>query len=115
MVPQFRRRRPERPEVIVLCDVSDSVRNASRMMLLFHHTLQSLFARVRSFVFVSDIGEVTKYFKDLDVDEAIDLATAGKAISLASNSNYGARSPTSCATSSAASPPHHGDGDRRRP
>lgn len=89
MVPAFRSRRPERPEVIVLCDVSDSVRNASRMMLLFMHTLQTLFARVRSFVFVSDVGEVTKYFKDEDVDQAIDLATAGKAISLHSNSNYG--------------------------
>ncbi|HLL55088.1 MAG TPA: VWA domain-containing protein [Myxococcaceae bacterium] len=89
MVPRFRARRPERPEVVVLCDVSDSVRNASRMMLLFMHTLQSLFVRVRSFVFVSDVGEVTSYFKDLEVDQAIDLATAGKAISLTANSNYG--------------------------
>lgn len=89
MVPVFRRRRPERPEVIVLCDVSDSVRNASRMMLLFTHTLQTLFARVRSFVFVSDVGEVTRYFKELEVDRATDLAIAGKAISLHANSNYG--------------------------
>ena len=89
MVPMFRSRRPERPEVVVLCDVSDSVRNASRMMLLFTHTLQSLFARVRSFVFVSDVGEVTRYFRELEPEQAIDLATAGKAISLAGNSNYG--------------------------
>jgi hypothetical protein len=53
------------------------------------HTLQSLFVRVRSFVFVSDVGEVTAYFKDLEVEQAIDLATAGKAISLTANSNYG--------------------------
>ncbi len=89
MVPQFRARRPERPEVMVLCDVSDSVRNASRMMLLFTHTLQSLFSRVRSFVFVSELGEVTEHFKQLDVDEAVDVAVAGKTISLHSNSNYG--------------------------
>lgn len=89
MVPQFRRRRPERPELVVLCDVSDSVRNASRMMLLFMHTLQSLFVRVRSFVFVSDIGEVTHFFKDLDVSEAIDAATAGRTVSMSANSNYG--------------------------
>ncbi|MGQ0508490.1 MAG: VWA domain-containing protein [Myxococcaceae bacterium] len=89
MAPQFRSRRPERPEVIILCDVSDSVRNVSRLMMLFMHTLQSLFVRVRSFVFVSDVGEVTRYFKELDVDQAIDLATAGKTISLHSNSNYG--------------------------
>ncbi len=89
MVPIFRRRRPERPEVVILCDVSDSVRNASRMMMLFTYSFQSLFARVRSFVFVSDIGEVTRYFKEQDVDQAVDLATAGKAISVYSNSNYG--------------------------
>ncbi len=89
MVPQFRRRRPERPEVVVLCDISDSVRNASRMMLLFTYTLQSLFVRVRSFVFVSDVGEVTRFFKEQDVDRAIDLATMGQAVSLTANSNYG--------------------------
>lgn len=89
MVPLFRSRRPERPEVVVLCDVSDSVRNASRMMLLFTYTLQSLFVRVRSFVFVSEVGEVTKHFKDAEPEDAIDLATAGKAVSLHSNSNYG--------------------------
>ena len=89
MIPVFRKRRPERPEVVVLCDVSDSVRNASRMMLLFTHTLQALFARVRSFVFVSDVGEVTELFKESSVEQAIDLALAGKAISLHSNSNYG--------------------------
>ncbi len=89
MAPQFRARRPERPELAVLCDVSDSVRNASRMMLLFMYTLQALFARVRSFVFVSDLGEVTRLFKELEVEEAIDLATAGRTISLHANSNYG--------------------------
>ncbi|HZI05778.1 MAG TPA: VWA domain-containing protein, partial [Archangium sp.] len=89
MVPQFRARRPERPEVVVLCDVSDSVRNASRMMLLFTYTLQSLFVRVRSFVFVSDVGDVTQYFKEQEVDKAIDLATMGQAVSLTANSNYG--------------------------
>jgi len=89
MVPHFRTRRPQRPEVVVLCDVSDSVRNASRMMLLFAYTMQELFTRVRSFVFVSEIGEVTKLFEDCDVEEAIDLATAGEVISVASNSNYG--------------------------
>jgi uncharacterized protein with von Willebrand factor type A (vWA) domain len=85
----FRSNRPDRPDIVVLCDVSDSVRNISRVMLLFVHTLQSLFHRVRSFVFVSDVGEVTQLFKDCEVREAIDLAVAGKAISLHANSNYG--------------------------
>lgn len=89
MSPQFRRRHPERPELVILCDLSDSVRNTSRMMLLFTYTLQSLFARVRSFVFVSDLGEVTSLFKELELEEAIDVASAGRAISLYANSNYG--------------------------
>ena len=85
----FRARRPERPEIVVLCDVSDSVRNVSRLMLQFVYTLQELYARVRSFVFVSDIGEVTPLFKKTDVSAAVDLATAGRVINLSANSNYG--------------------------
>ncbi|HEX9287893.1 MAG TPA: VWA domain-containing protein [Anaeromyxobacteraceae bacterium] len=86
----FRRKRPERPDVVVLCDVSDSVRHVSRLMLLFLHTLQGLFTRVRSFVFVSDLGEVTEAFrKERDVARAADLATAGQVVSLYGNSNYG--------------------------
>jgi uncharacterized protein with von Willebrand factor type A (vWA) domain len=89
MVPHFRARRPQRPDVIVLCDVSDSVRNASRLMLLFTWTLQSLFTRVRSFIFVSELGEVTKHFKGQKPEEALEAALSGDVISLASNSNYG--------------------------
>ena len=103
MVPQFRARRPERPEVVVLCDVSDSVRNASRMMLLFTYTLQSLFVRVRSFVFVSDVGDVTQYFKEQDVDRAIDLATMGQAARSPPTPTTAARWPCSRGISSAAS------------
>jgi uncharacterized protein with von Willebrand factor type A (vWA) domain len=85
----FRSKRPERPEILVLCDVSDSVRNVSRLMLQFVYTLQELYARVRSFVFVSDIGEVTHLFKSMDVSTAVDLATANRVINVAANSNYG--------------------------
>src|SRR5258706_1775446 len=85
----FRARRPERPEIVVLCDVSDSVRNVSRLMLQFVYTLQELYARVRSFVFVSDIGEVTHLFKKMDDSNPVGLTPAGKVINIAANSNYG--------------------------
>jgi uncharacterized protein with von Willebrand factor type A (vWA) domain len=85
----FRRRRPERPDIVLLCDVSDSVRNVSRLMLQFVHTLQALYARVRSFVFVSDLGEVTGLFKEARVEDAIDGAIAARVINLSANSNYG--------------------------
>lgn len=89
MVPQFRGRRPLRPDVVVLCDVSDSVRNVSRMMLLFTATLQGLFSRVRSFIFVSELGEVTHTFRGRPPEEAVEAALSSDVISLMSNSNYG--------------------------
>jgi len=85
----FRQRKRQRPEVMVLCDVSDSVRNVSRMMLLFVHTLQAQFAGVRSFAFVSDVGEITEAFREADANQALDVALAGKAIDRYGNSNYG--------------------------
>jgi hypothetical protein len=86
----FKRRHRERPDVVVLCDVSDSVRHVSRLMLLFLYSLQEIFTRVRSFVFVSEVGEVTEVFRrERDPAVAADLATAGRVVSLAGNSNYG--------------------------
>jgi len=85
----FRSRRPERPDLVVLCDVSASVRNVARVMLLFVHTLQALYGRVRTFVFVNDLGEVTASFRGVDPREALEHAVAGHAVSLAGNSNYG--------------------------
>ncbi len=85
----FRGRRPARPDVVVLCDVSDSVRTTSRLMLLFLHTLQSLFARVRSYVFVSEIGEITRELRELDVRRAVDPSVVGRVVSLTENSSYG--------------------------
>lgn len=86
---KFRRKQKERPQLAVLCDVSDSVRHASTFMLQLVYTLQELFSRVRSFVFVSDLGEVTDIFKEHRVEEAVDLAVAGKVINLYANSNFG--------------------------
>jgi len=54
---------------VILCDVSDSVRNASRFMLQFVYSLQDLYSRVRSFIFVADIGEVTECFRNNDAKE----------------------------------------------
>lgn len=86
----LRARRPERPEVMVLCDVSDSVRHVTRLMLLFLFTLQSLFARVRSFVFVAELAEVTAALAgERDPARAADLAVAARAVPLAANSDYG--------------------------
>src|SRR5258705_553713 len=62
MEVRYRRRHPEKPQLVTLCDVSDSVRNASRFMLQLVWSLQECFSRVRSYGFVSEIAEVTQAF-----------------------------------------------------
>src|SRR4029077_8732798 len=42
----FDRKRKDKPQVMVLCDVSDSVRNVSRFMLQFVYALQDLYSKV---------------------------------------------------------------------
>ena len=61
----LKRRHREKPKLITICDVSDSVRNASRFMLQLVWSLQECFSRVRSYVFVSEIAEVTPGLLDL--------------------------------------------------
>src|SRR5262249_51615539 len=55
----------------------------------FVHTLQEQYAKVRSFVFVSELGEVTTLFKEAKIEEAVDGALVAKVINLSANSNYG--------------------------
>jgi len=85
----FEKRKREKPQILIMCDVSDSVRNASRFMLQFVYSLQDLYSRVRSFVFVSDIGEVTESFRTNDVKEALDVALKGDIINVYAHSDFG--------------------------
>jgi uncharacterized protein with von Willebrand factor type A (vWA) domain len=86
---QFDRRLREKPQIIILCDVSDSVRNVSRFMLQFVYSLQDLYSRVRSFIFVSDLGEVTQLFEEQEINEAIDQALTGNLINVFAHSDFG--------------------------
>lgn len=67
----------DRPRLLVLCDVSLSVRQTSRFMLHLVHSLQSVAAKVRSFAFVSDLVEITDLFADHPVEEALSLVMSG--------------------------------------
>jgi uncharacterized protein len=60
---KFRPRRPKRPEIYVLCDVSTSVTSASVFFLSVLHTLHDTFRKMRSFVFIERISEVTDVFE----------------------------------------------------
>ncbi|MGI9557828.1 MAG: VWA domain-containing protein [Solirubrobacterales bacterium] len=60
---KYRQRRPRRPEIYVLCDVSTSVTSASVFFLSVLHALHDSFRRLRSFVFIERISEVTDVFE----------------------------------------------------
>jgi uncharacterized protein len=63
VVLKYRPRRPRRPEIYVLCDVSTSVTSASVFFLSVLHALHDSFRRMRSFVFIERISEVTDIFE----------------------------------------------------
>jgi hypothetical protein len=85
----FDRKRKEKPQVMVLCDVSDSVRNVSRFMLQFVYSLQDLYSKVRSFIFVAEVGEITRLFKEQDINDAIEAALHGNVINVYAHSDFG--------------------------
>jgi uncharacterized protein with von Willebrand factor type A (vWA) domain len=60
---RYRLRRPKRPEIYVLCDVSTSVTSASVFFLSVLHALHDSFRKMRSFVFIERISEVTDVFE----------------------------------------------------
>jgi uncharacterized protein with von Willebrand factor type A (vWA) domain len=86
---QLDMRKKDKPQVVILCDVSDSVRNVSRFMLQFVYSLQDLYSKVRSFIFVSDVGEITRLFEENDVNDAIDLALRGNLVNVYAHSDFG--------------------------
>ncbi|WP_019068447.1 vWA domain-containing protein [Streptomyces hokutonensis] len=59
MRPVLRRRRPVRPELVLLCDVSGSVSGFSDFTMLLVQALHDQFSRVRVFAFVNRLDEVT--------------------------------------------------------
>ncbi|MGV9761908.1 vWA domain-containing protein [Streptomyces tricolor] len=59
MRPVLRRRRPVRPELVLLCDVSGSVSGFSDFTMLLVQALHDQFGKVRVFAFVNRLDEVT--------------------------------------------------------
>jgi hypothetical protein len=79
----------QKPKLVVLCDVSDSMRAVARFMLELAYATQELFERTRTFVFVSEIGETTELFAREPIGAALAQAYGGAVVSVAANSNYG--------------------------
>ncbi len=85
----YREKKKKKAEIIALCDVSSSVWTATRFMLNLLYALQDQFSKVRSFVFVSDLGEVTRFFNDYEINDAIQKALKDADIRYYSYTDYG--------------------------
>lgn len=89
MVRLRKRPRRDRPKLVVLCDVSDSVRSASRFLLELVSAVSTLFRSVRSFVFVGEPVETTALFERSRASGALAEIGSGALLNLGASSNYG--------------------------
>jgi uncharacterized protein len=89
--PKFRHPRPAKPEIFVVADISGSVASFARFTLLLVHAISSQFSKVRSFVFVDGIDEVTRFFEGTDdPSEAVHrINTEADVIWVDGHSDYG--------------------------
>lgn len=69
--PQWRWKRMDRPSVVVVCDVSNSVRAYAKFLLLFLYSLADVLPRVRAFAFSYRLGEVTELFRTQEFPDAV--------------------------------------------
>jgi uncharacterized protein len=91
LTTHHRPRRPHKPELVVLCDASDSVSSFARFTLLLTYALREQFAKVRAFAFVDGLDEVTRFFAPgADVVEAMTRMTnEADIVGISGHSDYG--------------------------
>jgi uncharacterized protein with von Willebrand factor type A (vWA) domain len=89
--PRFRHPRPSKPEIFVIADISGSVASFARFTLHLVYAISSQFSKVRSFVFVDGIDEVTRFFDAADdPSEAVHrINTEADVIWVDGHSDYG--------------------------
>ncbi len=89
--PKFKYPRPAKPELMVVADISGSVAAFARFTLMLVYAISNQFSKVRSFVFIDGIDEVTEYFKATeDITEAIHrVNTEADVVWVDGHSDYG--------------------------
>ena len=89
--PKFKFPRPAKPELMVVADISGSVAAFARFTLMLVYAIQGQFSKVRSFVFIDGIDEVTDYFRQTeDIQDAIHrVNTEADVVWVDGHSDYG--------------------------
>jgi uncharacterized protein with von Willebrand factor type A (vWA) domain len=91
LTTHYRPRRPLKTDLVVLCDVSESVTSFAHFTLLLVYALREQFTKVRAFAFVDELDEVTRFFKPGgDVIDAVTrLANEADVTWLLGRTDYG--------------------------
>ncbi|KAA0236137.1 MAG: VWA domain-containing protein [Actinobacteria bacterium] len=89
--PKFRYPRPSKPEIMVVADISGSVAAFARFTLHLVYAISSQFSKVRSFVFIDGLDEVTPFFEGTeDIAEAVHrVNTEADVVWVDGHSDYG--------------------------
>lgn len=89
--PFFKHPKPHKPEIMVVADISGSVASFARFTLQFVYAMQSEFSRVRSWVFIDGVDEVTSFFEESDdIAEAVHrVNTEADVVWVDGHSDYG--------------------------
>lgn len=89
--PKFKYPKPSKPEIMVIADISGSVAAFARFTLHLVYALNNQFSKVRSFVFIDGLDEVTNFFENVDdITEAIHrVNTEADVIWVDGHSDYG--------------------------
>ncbi|MGC2484824.1 MAG: VWA domain-containing protein [Acidimicrobiales bacterium] len=88
---RFKPPRPAKPEIFVIADVSGSVASFARFTLHLVHAISSQFSKVRSFVFVDGLDEVTHLFEGVEdpADAVLKINAEADVIAFDGHSDYG--------------------------
>ena len=89
--PKFRNPNPHKPEIFVIADISGSVAAFARFTLHLVYAISGQFSKVRSFVFIDGLDEVTSYFEGVeDINEAVlRVNTEADVVWVDGHSDYG--------------------------
>jgi uncharacterized protein with von Willebrand factor type A (vWA) domain len=88
---RFKPPRPTKPEIMVVADISGSVASFARFTLHLVHAISSQFSKVRSFVFVDGLDEVSRFFEEADdpSDAVARINAEADVIAFDGHSDYG--------------------------
>ena len=89
--PKFKYPRPSKPEIFVVADISGSVAAFARFTLHLVYAISNQFSKVRAFVFIDGVDEVTRMFEGVeDISEAVHrVNTEADVVWVDGHSDYG--------------------------